>query len=64
MVVGGGAGASVGIEPALYAPRLVQDQAGGWNLLAFKNVIDGQFVGELCDPIAVTADPRLGLVAR
>jgi beta-fructofuranosidase len=48
----------------LYASRLVQDQSGGWNLIAFINYVDGKFVGELCDPIPVTADPILGLVPK
>ena len=48
----------------LYASRLVQDQNGGWNLIAFINYVDGKFVGELCDPIPVTADPILGLVPK
>lgn len=51
-------------DPTLYASRLVQDQSGQWNLIAFVNYVDGKFVGELCDPIPVTADPKLGLVRR
>lgn len=48
----------------LYASRLIQDVDGGWNLIAFINYVDGKFVGELCDPIPVTADPILGLVPK
>ncbi|MFM5904782.1 MAG: glycosyl hydrolase family 32 [Micrococcales bacterium] len=48
----------------LYASRLVQGKDGGWNLLAFVNEVDGEFVGELSDPIPVTADPVLGLVPK
>jgi beta-fructofuranosidase len=51
-------------DTTLYASRLVQDRDGGWNLIAFINHVDGKFVGELCDPIAVTADPILGLVPK
>lgn len=51
-------------ETTLYASRLVQDTEGGWNLIAFINEVSGEFVGELCDPIPVTADPILGLVAK
>jgi beta-fructofuranosidase len=50
--------------PELYAPRLVQDKQGGWNYIGFVNYIDGQFHGELCDPIPVTADPVLGLIRK
>jgi len=48
----------------IYASRLIQDKDGGWNLIAFINYVDGKFVGELCDPIPVTADPILGLVPK
>lgn len=51
-------------ETSLYASRLVQDQAGGWNLIAFINEVNGEFVGELCDPIPVTAHPVKGLIAK
>jgi beta-fructofuranosidase len=51
-------------DTTLYASRLVQDRDGGWNLIAFINHVDGKFVGELCDPIPVTADPILGLVPK
>jgi beta-fructofuranosidase len=51
-------------DTSLYASRLVQDRDGGWNLIAFVNEIDGEFIGELCDPIPVTADPVLGLIPK
>jgi beta-fructofuranosidase len=51
-------------DTSLYASRLIQGVDGGWNLIAFKNYVDGKFVGELCDPIPVTADPILGLVPK
>jgi beta-fructofuranosidase len=51
-------------DTTLYAGRLVQDRDGGWNLIAFLNYVDGEFVGALCDPIPVTADPILGLVPK
>jgi len=41
--------------PELYAGRLVQDRAGRWNLMAFRNLDeDGSFVGSLADPLPVT----------
>jgi beta-fructofuranosidase len=49
--------------PGLYASRLVRDESG-WNLIGFWDAPEGEFVGELCDPIPVTADPILGLVRR
>ena len=51
-------------DTSLYASRLVQDTDGCWNLIAFLNNVDGEFVGELSDPIPVTADPLLGLVPK
>ena len=45
---------------SLYAARLVQHQ-GQWYLIGFRNYEDGHFIGELCDPIPVTADPEHGL---
>jgi len=50
-------------QPDFYASRLIQDSNGVWNLIGFWNKVDGKFVGELSDPIPVTADPNLGLVA-
>ena len=51
-------------DTSLYASRLVQDSDGGWNLIAFINYVDGEFIGELCDPIPVTADPVRGIVPK
>lgn len=51
-------------DTSVYASRLVRDSNGGWNLIAFINEVDGEFVGELSDPIPVTADPVLGLIPR
>lgn len=48
----------------VYAGRLVQHPSSGWYLLGFVNEIDGEFVGELSDPIPVTANPLDGLVPR
>ncbi|MBT5089359.1 MAG: glycosyl hydrolase family 32 [Aquiluna sp.] len=47
-----------------YAARLVQNPVGEWFLLGFLNEVDGKFVGEICDPIPVTANSDLGLVLR
>lgn len=49
---------------SLYASRLVQHTDGNWYLIAFLNNVDGEFIGELCDPIPVTADRVKGLVAK
>jgi beta-fructofuranosidase len=51
-------------ENLVYAARLVQGRDGGWNLIGFVNEVNGEFVGELCDPIPVTASIDEGLVAR
>ncbi len=51
-------------DTTLYASRLVQDKNGVWNLIAFINEVDGEFIGELCDPIPVTADPIRGIIPR
>ncbi len=48
----------------VYAARLVQKPQGDWFLLGFVNEVGGKFVGEICDPIAVTATPELGLVPK
>jgi beta-fructofuranosidase len=50
--------------PGLYAARLIQGVDGGWNLIGFWNEVDGEFVGELSDPIPVTANTQFGLVRR
>mgnify|MGYP000261100395 CR=1 FL=1 len=51
-------------ERLVYAARLIRDRDGGWNLIGFDNIVDGAFVGELCDPIPVTASAELGLIPR
>jgi beta-fructofuranosidase len=50
--------------PGLYASRLIRDAQGCWQLIGFLNYVDGSFVGELSDPIAVTADPVRGLIRK
>lgn len=45
----------------VYAARLVRSE-NGWFLLGFRNIEGGHFVGELCDPIPVTAKAGIGLV--
>ena len=52
------------VDEIVYAGRLIQGPDGKWNLIGFINEVDGRFVGELSDPIPVTADPVLGLIAR
>jgi beta-fructofuranosidase len=49
-------------KPGLYAARLVQDSSEKWNLIGFWDRVDGKFVGELSDPIPVTADLKIGLI--
>lgn len=51
-------------DTSLYASRLVKDASGGWNLIAFLNHVNGEFLGELSDPIPVTADSIKGLVPK
>ena len=46
---------------SLYAPRLVCHD-GRWNLIGFRDLEGGRFVGELTDPIPVTSHPGRGLV--
>lgn len=48
---------------SLYAARLVQHD-GQWFLMGFRNYENGLFIGELCDPIAVTATADRGLQPR
>ncbi|MFM2022947.1 MAG: hypothetical protein RIR89_339 [Actinomycetota bacterium] len=48
----------------VYAGRLVQKPRGDWYLLGFVNEVDGEFVGEISDPIPVTATPSDGLIPR
>jgi beta-fructofuranosidase len=51
-------------DPLVYAGRLVLGPDGVWNLLGFVNMVDGNFIGEICDPFPVTADPSLGIISR
>ena len=51
-------------DDPVYAGRLVKGPDGKWNLIGFVNEVDGEFVGELSDPIPVTATQELGLVPR
>lgn len=48
----------------VYAARLVQGPDQKWNLIGFVNEVDGDFVGELSDPIPVTATVSQGLIPR
>lgn len=52
------------LDTVVYAGRLVQKPSGEWFLLGFLNDREGTFVGELSDPIPVTAHPLEGLVPR
>jgi beta-fructofuranosidase len=54
--------ASMFPDTSLYAGRLVKRPDGNWFLLAFRNYISGEFVGEICDPIPVTAIAGQGIV--
>jgi beta-fructofuranosidase len=51
-------------EKLVYAGRLICGPDGRWVLMGFINEVDGKFVGELSDPIPVTADPVLGIIPR
>jgi beta-fructofuranosidase len=51
------------LHPMAYAARIVKGP-DGWVFIGFINEVDGQFVGELCDAVPVTADPINGLVLR
>lgn len=50
-------------DPLVYAARIIKGK-DGWYLIGFVNEVDGQFVGELCDPVPVTATVEAGLVRR
>ena len=50
-------------DTTLYAGRLVKNAEGRWFLLAFRNIVDGEFVGEICDPVPITAIAGRGIVA-
>jgi beta-fructofuranosidase len=45
----------------LYAPRLVRDHTGAWQLIGFVEERDGEFAGELSDPIPVRYTATGGL---
>jgi beta-fructofuranosidase len=51
-------------DKRIYAGRVVQDPQGGSYLLGFVNMVEGQFVGEICDPIPVSATFEEGLVIK
>lgn len=48
----------------LYAGRVIQKPSGEWFFIGFVNFRDGKFVGELSDPIPVTATFEEGLIPR
>jgi beta-fructofuranosidase len=48
-------------DTSLYAGRLVRHD-GRWHLMAFRDLVDGRFVGELIDPVPVTSTPDSGLM--
>jgi beta-fructofuranosidase len=50
-------------EPMVYAARIIRGK-DGWYLIGFVNEVNGEFVGELCDPVPVTATVEGGLVRR
>lgn len=38
-------------DDSLYCGRAIRDRWGSWVLLAFRNVVDGEFIGEISDPM-------------
>jgi beta-fructofuranosidase len=50
-------------DPLVYAARIIEGK-DGWYLIGFVNEVNGEFVGELCDPVPVTATVEAGLVRR
>lgn len=50
-------------HPSIYAARVIEHQ-GQWFMIGFRDMEDGRFVGELTDPIPVTAIPGKGLQPR
>ena len=45
-------------DESVYSGRLIRDRAGQWVMLAFRNLgPDGNFVGELTDPMPVSWAP-------
>ena len=51
-------------DQLIYAGRLIKGPDGSWYLMGFINEVDGKFVGQLSDPIAVTATPEHGIVPK
>lgn len=50
------------LDPIVYAGRLVHTPTGDWYLIGFTGYQNGVFVGELSDPVRVTATRESGLV--
>lgn len=50
-------------HPSIYAARVVRHD-DGWYLIGFRDTEEGQFVGELTDPIPVTSKPGVGLIPK
>jgi beta-fructofuranosidase len=50
-------------DPLVYAARIIEGK-DGWYLIGFVNEVNDEFVGELCDPVPVTATVESGLVRR
>lgn len=50
-------------DPLVYAARIIKGK-DGWYLIGFVNEVNGEFVGELCDPVPVTSTVQAGLVRR
>jgi beta-fructofuranosidase len=48
---------------SLYSGKLIQDAAGQWQFIAFRNAsVDGSFVGEIIDPLPVNVERNGRLV--
>lgn len=45
-------------HPSLYAARMVERRPGDWVLMGFADEVDGQFQGEILDPVAVIREGR------
>ena len=48
---------------SIYAARVIQKD-NEWFMIGFKYHEDGEFIGELTDPIPVTAKPGIGLIPK
>lgn len=46
-------GAAALAHPSLYAARLVPQRDGSWCALGFRDTEDGEFVGEIADPVPI-----------